>query len=121
MAFHMSYTSDAKLTHEDKGAITADVFQRLSNLDGLAIIQKINSIHSELQMRPRFQEGCRNARVVCFSTIGKRQEEGEEDVRYAKTLAAEMGKGNDLETIIFILTTHLFVGPLLERFKSSEE
>ena len=117
ISFHMNYTSDAKLTHEDKGAIAADVFQRLSSLNGLAIITKFNSMQAESQMRPRFQEGCRNARIVCYSVIGKKQEEGEDDVRSAKMLANEMGRGNDLQAIIFILVTRLFVSPLMEHFK----
>jgi hypothetical protein len=115
-SFHINHTSGIALSQEDKGQVLVDVFSRLSNMNGSAIVREATNAAYEGERRPKFKKGGDNAHICCFVSLGKVTDAGRSEVEAAKKAAIAMGLGTDLSAITGTLFQRLYAQPIAERF-----
>ncbi len=117
IGFHSRYTSGVELGNEDRGRMVADVYTNLSNMNGLAIGGLATQLTMATEKSAEFERGGDNASVIAFYTYRKlRDADANLDVKWAREMAARMGKPNDHSAICGFLLMRLFLEPVKARF-----
>ena len=107
----------AELSRSERGFVLVEVYQAVTDDDGIKIARRQSDLSSRNPKHPEFAKGLENASVWAMaSSENLNRETVLPDYEEAKRIAAEYGRQNDQEFIMELLFQKLFYEPLQQRF-----